>query len=159
MSSLKNGNILLLWWERLRGLGGLGRWCFSRAVGCFVPYSGSIKAQVLELARGHVRVGLQERRAIRNHLGSIHAIALANLCELTSGLAMLTTLPVTMRGIVTGFSIQYFKKARGYIIAESRCAVPEASGEHELTVQVEARDSSGAVVCSAQAYWKIGSRG
>src|SRR5690606_11344271 len=66
-----------------------GKWLFSRLVGHFVPYTGSIGARIEQLGPGTTSVTLRDRRCVRNHLGSIHACALANLGEMALGLAMI----------------------------------------------------------------------
>ena len=142
----QSGGSLLRSWERWRGVPG-GRWLFSRIVGLRVPYSGTIGAQVHELRPGYALLSLRDRRKVRQHLGSVHAVALLNLGELTSGLAMLTALPPGLRAIVTRLSAEYFKKARGRLSAEATVVVPEVTGPVELPVVAEVRDSAGEVVC------------
>lgn len=149
------GAAILSLWRRLSGLPG-GGWIFSRILGWQVPYSGSVSPRVLQIEPGHVRVRITERRALRQHLGSVHAIALMNVAEMASGMAMLTALPRGMRGIVTKISIEYFKKARGVLVAESRCAIAPgiAPGLYDFTSDVT--DAAGDIVARATVTWKLG---
>ena len=74
---------LLSTWRRLRDLPG-GPWLFSKILGWTVPYSGSVSPRVHLLEPGHAIASLTERRALRQHFGSVHAVALINIAELAS---------------------------------------------------------------------------
>jgi acyl-coenzyme A thioesterase PaaI-like protein len=101
---------------------------------------------------------MRDRKRVRNHLNSIHAVALVNLAEVTSGTAMLMALPAGVRGIVTGLSITYIKKARGTLTAECRCEVPAVTAETRLDVHAEIRDPSLDVVAKATVTWLLSPR-
>lgn len=145
---------------RWRGLGrsAWGRWLFSRALGRAARYSGTIRPLVLELAPGHCRVRMRDRAAVRNHLRSVHAVALMNLGEIASGLALLAGLPSGARAILVGLAMDYRKKARGPLEARCRCVPPAgaATATSELEIRAEIRDESGEVVAEARARWRVG---
>ena len=142
-------------WQRFSNKPG-GKWLFSRIIGFTVPYTGSIAANVVFLEPGHGKISLRERRKISNHLRSVHAIALANLSEMVTGLTLLNSLPDDARGILTSMQIHYHKKARGLLTAECVCDIPENNAETEMQVSGEIKDEVGEVVASATATWRIG---
>ena len=135
-------------WNLLSGLPG-GKVLFSRLIGRVAPYTGSITATVTALREGYAQVVMQDRPRLRNHLSSVHAIALANLAELCGNVALAYSLPDDARFIVAGLSIDYVKKARGAITATSDCPVPRSSARVELEVPVVMRDDSGDEVARA----------
>ncbi len=143
-----------LWWNRLSGLPG-GKRLFSMIIGRTAPYTGSIGALVEELKPGYARWTLRDRRAVRNHLNSVHAVALVNLAEVTSGTAMLMSLPAGTRGIVTALTMAYLKKARGTLTAECRCELPEIREDMNFDLRAEVRDSGGDVVATATVTWLL----
>lgn len=142
-------------YDRLAGLPG-GKRMFSRLVGLLAPYTGSIGAEVVELRDGYSKVRLGDRRAVRNHLDCVHAIALANLAELTGNLAVSYSMPDDARFIVAGMSIDYLKKARGVITAESECEIPESSEKREYPVPVSLKNRDGDVVATATLRTLVG---
>ena len=133
-----------------------GRWLFSKVLGRGVPYTGTLGARVDELAPGHCVVSLRERRAVRNHLHSVHAMALANLGEMVTGLALMNSLPEQARGILTRFEMDYLKKARGKLVASCRCEVPADNAERKYVLSGEIHDATGDVVAVARAHWRVG---
>ena len=153
------GTQLLANWRRLRSLP-FGPRLFSWAVGRTAPYTGTVGGVYTHVEPGYARVELADRRGVRNHLASIHAVALVNLAEMTSGVALMTALPPGVRGIVTGLSIEYRKKARGTLACETRAPIPEAVARGltaSLTHDVHATitDASGDTVAVATVHWRL----
>ncbi len=142
-------------WSRLSAFS-LGRRIFSRLIGFAVPYAATIGARIETLAPGEAKVALADRRAVRNHLGSIHAMALGNLAELTANAVVLFSLPQHMRMIVTDFTIRFHRKARGRMTATCRAPflIDPAPGDHVL--EVEIHDARGTLVAAARQTCRVG---
>ena len=142
-------------WRVLRPLPG-GTAILSRVFGFVVPYSGTIRPEIVELEPGLVRLRMRDRRAVRNHLQSIHAIAMANLAEATSGLSVSLCLNGQQRAILTEFNIRYLKKARGTLLGVARFQLPDGFVEGDVSVEVDLLDRAEDTVASARATWRVG---
>lgn len=135
-------------WDRLSNKP-FGKATFSKIVAKMVPYTGSISADVLEVGHTRALIAMKDRRRLRNHLRSVHAIALANLAEYAGNLALVYTMPDDARFIVSKIEVEYLKKSRGTITAEGVCPDIRSSERCEYDVNVTLRDSSGDEVCRA----------
>ena len=149
------GNRVREAWDLLSVLPG-GKVLFSRLVGRMAPYTGTIQAQVRVLRTGYAEVEMADRRAVRNHLDCVHAIALANLAELAGNVALFYSMPDDARFIVSGIDIEYVKKARGTITAIGEPPVPPTSARAAYDVPVTLRDQSGDEVAHAVLHSLVG---
>jgi acyl-coenzyme A thioesterase PaaI-like protein len=158
INSAPDKTSVLKWWSRLENLPA-GNRIFSLALGWMTPYSGSIRSRVEELKPGYARVSMRDRRRVRNHLHSIHAIALINLGEIATGLAVLSSITENMRGIVVDIHAEYLKKARGQLVASAEFELPETL-QNDTPCEVEAllRNQAGETVTRVTATWLIGYR-
>jgi acyl-coenzyme A thioesterase PaaI-like protein len=142
-------------WKRARG-SSFGRWLFSRGVGRVAPYTGTIGARVEELEPGHSLVTMRDRRAVRNHLNSVHAVALTNLIELTGSLSIIASLPPETRMIPVRLETDFIKKGRGLMTAEASCIIPSSNEKAELPATVVIRDDAGDEVARGRVTVVIG---
>lgn len=102
--------VLKLW----KSFGGsrFGRWLVSRIV-CFkAPYFSSIKPRFTQIKAGHVEVFFPKRRAVQNHINTVHAIAMCNAAELAGGTCLDVSLNSDFRWIPVGMQVQYLKMAK-----------------------------------------------
>lgn len=153
---MSHGHRLLKLWQRVAHLPG-GTRLFSFLLARQVPYTGTVGPHIVELRPGYARAEMSDRRIVRNHLNSVHAVALVNIAEVVGGLAMLTVLPPELRAIVVGLSIDYKKKARGRLTAESTVELPPIpGGDIDLRVRSYVRDAGGDVVAEMNVRWRVG---
>ena len=149
------GRQLLVNWRRLSALP-FGNRLFSWIVGRSAPYTGTVGGVYREVRAGFARVELRDRRKVRNHLASVHAVALVNLAEMTSGVALMTALPMGVRGIVTGLSIAYVKKARGTLTCVCETSPPSSiAATQSFDVHATITDAAGEIVSTATVHWRL----
>ena len=135
---------------RLLGRTAAGRWTFTRIICAKAPYFASIKPLVEELAPGRCVVTLRDRRRVRNHIGTVHAIAMCNAAELAGGLATDVTIAPSQRWIPKGMSVRYLQKARGTLTATARVDVPPVDAPaQDAQAFVEVRDAANEIVFDA----------
>lgn len=94
-----------------------GKWVFSRLLCLKAPYFGSIRPRFQELRPRYCEVHLRKRRAVLNHIGSVHAIAMCNMAELAGGTMAEVTVPSTHRWIPKGMTVRYLKIAKTNLVA------------------------------------------
>jgi len=126
-----------------------GRWLFARTVSKRAPYFGTIKPRFLDLQPRLCRASMRKRRAVENHIGTVHALAMGNLCELAAGMCTEVTIPVGMRWIPRGMTIEYLAKATTDVIATARLDKTEWTGAENVAVPVSVTDANGKEVVRA----------
>ena len=134
-----------------------GRWLFSRLVCRKAPYFSGIAPRILTLEPGRGVAAIRHRRAVTNHIGTVHAIALCNLAELIGGLTCDVSIPASMRWIPKGMAVESLKKAIGTMTATASPAfapLAAADASYELPVEVLVRNDAGETVLRARiAMW------
>lgn len=147
---------LKTWWQRFMAWGALGKWVFSRLIGLFIPYTGTVSPHVINLGPGYAQVLIKDVRRHRNHLKSIHALALANVGELTTGLAIHFALEPNQRAILTDLKIKFVKKARGPITATAHLNLTNGVTNGPQAVLAELKNSQEVIVATVLATWLVG---
>ncbi|ORX86090.1 Thioesterase/thiol ester dehydrase-isomerase [Basidiobolus meristosporus CBS 931.73] len=130
-------------------------WIFTTILGFINPYSRTLPLKILELDQGRVVATVKEKNSLRNPFNSIHAVALCLLAETVGGLAMFTKLGKKDRGILKGLKMEYYKKARGTLTAESGFQLERFAGKREVVSSVRILDADLVLVAVAELTWSL----
>jgi acyl-coenzyme A thioesterase PaaI-like protein len=144
----QSSRVLSLWqrWEKLPA----GKWFFSALVCIKAPYFSSIKPRFDELRPGYCKLHIKKRRAVLNHINTVHAIAMCNMAELAAGVMMDVTIPRSHRWIPKGMTVEYLKKAQSDLHAIATLdAQPECGAAAEVPVTVNVVDEQQQTVVRA----------
>lgn len=90
----------------------LGNERYAGAISEIAPYFGTISPKFQDLRPGYCAVRIPNTRAVQNHLGTLHAIAMCNGAELVAGLATDVSIPAGRRWIPIEMNVRYLAKAR-----------------------------------------------
>ena len=126
-----------------------GLWIFSKVI-CFkAPYFSTIKPVFTKLEVGYGEARLKKKRAVQNHIGTVHAIACANLCEFVAGTTIEISLPGTHRWIPKSMQIQYVAKAATDLTAKTKLDTSNWPDAGPVVMHVDVVDKNQVVVVTA----------
>ena len=142
-------NAALQAWQRLEAKP-FGKVIFSRFVCLKAPYFATISPRFEELRPNYARVSMKKRRAVTNHIGTVHAIAMCNLAELAAGTMTEVSIPASMRWLPKGMQVDYVKKSVGGVQAVATLPEVAEGPARDVPASVEIKDDAGEVVCRAR---------
>ena len=130
--------------RRLARLPG-GTWLFSRMVVRKAPYFGTIRPHVRTLEPFHAEVVLPKRRAVENHIGTVHVIAAVNGLEAAMGLLAEASCPRGMRWIPKGMELAYVAKATSDLLCVADSDPADWQQPGDVPVRVRSIRTDGTV--------------
>jgi acyl-coenzyme A thioesterase PaaI-like protein len=123
-----------------------GRRVFSIAFGRRAPYFRSIRPRFVDLTPHYAELVIPNRRQVRNHIDTMHAIAVCNGLEAAMGALAEATIPAGMRWLPKSMQVEYIAKATGDITCVAQTTPDDWEGVPDVSVTVTATRDDGTVV-------------
>ena len=148
MTQASSTHATLANWQK-RSPSRFGRWLFTRALCRRAPYFASIKPCFLELRPALCVIVMPRQSSTGGPAGTVHALAIANLCELAASTVTEVTLPPGMTWQSRGMTIEYLRRAESDVTATARLDKAEWGEAQNVAVPVTAIDRNGSEVVRA----------
>ncbi len=119
-----------------------------------VKFTGTAKINVELLDFNRSVMTIKNRKKVQNHIGSVHATAMALLAETATGLIVGMNIPDTSIPLLKSMKINYLKKAVGDLRAEATLQPDQISqmrttdkGDFMVAVQVTDAEGKQPIEC------------
>jgi acyl-coenzyme A thioesterase PaaI-like protein len=126
----------------------------------FVRFVGTAKLDVLELTPSRSVVEVKNRARVRNHIGGVHAAAVALIAETATGFVVAMSVPETRAPVIKSMKVEYKKRAKGGLRAEASLTAEQieqirTTEKGEVRVEVKVTDEAGVepVICEMIWAW------
>ena len=90
---------------------------WSKAFGRVVPMVGSANIRYLEVSHSKVMVKIENHRAMQNHIGQVHACAMALIAETATGFVTGMNVPDSCIVLIKSLKIDFKRPSKGAMIA------------------------------------------
>jgi acyl-coenzyme A thioesterase PaaI-like protein len=125
-----------------------GRRLFSVFYARQAPYFRTVRPYVAQLRPHYCEVHLPNRRAVHNHIGTVHAIAVCNGLEAAMGALAEATTPPGRRWLPKGMSVEYLARSDSDLVCVASTSPGDWEGAEprDVPVTVSATRADGTVV-------------
>ena len=125
----------------------MGDRIFSFAFAQAAPYFWTIRPRFTVIEPNHAEVVIPKRRGVKNHIGTVHAIALCNGLEAAMGVLAEASIPSDKRWIPKGMEVSYTAKATSDITCIAETDPEQWTGDDpDVPVRVKGVRKDGTVV-------------
>jgi uncharacterized protein (TIGR00369 family) len=123
-----------------------------------VRFAGTGGCQFERLEEGRAVLRMQNRRRVQNHIGGVHAAAMALLAETATGAVFGMTVPDTHLPLLKFMRVDYVKRANGSLRAEATLTPEQrqrllTEDKGDLVVPVRVTDADGNEPIQVQMCW------
>ncbi|MGE8539697.1 MAG: DUF4442 domain-containing protein [Acinetobacter sp.] len=131
---------------------------WSKAFGRIVPMVGTAKIRYLEVSASQVTVSLANHKAMQNHIGQLHACAMALLAETATGFVSAMNVPDSAIVLIKSMNADFKRPSKGAMTAtatltDEQQKLMQSTEKGETWVNVTLQDESGAAPIECQMLW------
>ncbi|MGH3411833.1 MAG: hotdog fold domain-containing protein [Marmoricola sp.] len=138
-------------YDRAHTIPYVGDRLFSFAFSQVAPYFWTVRPRFTVIEPNHAEVVIRKRRAVKNHIGTVHAIALCNGLEAAMGVLAEASIPRYKRWIPKGMEVSYTAKADSDVTCIAETDPGQwASDDPDLRVRVRGVRRDGTVVIEGE---------
>jgi acyl-coenzyme A thioesterase PaaI-like protein len=123
-----------------------GRTLFSVAFARKAPYFRSIRPRFRDVRPHYAELVVADRKAVHNHIGTVHAIAVCNGLEAAMGALAEATIAPDKRWLPKGMEVEYLARSSSAITCVAETTPADWDGAPEVPVHVSATRDDGTVV-------------
>ena len=130
----------------------------SKTFGRVVPMVGSARIRYEQVSHDQVMVSIANHKAMQNHIGQVHACAMALLAETATGFVTAMNVPDSAVVLIKSIKIDYKRPTQGAMRAVATLTAEQqqlmqSTDKGETLVQVVITDESGKAPIQCEMLW------
>ena len=131
---------------------------WSKAFGRIVPMVGSANIRYLEVSHDKVVVKIENHRAMQNHIGQVHACAMALIAETATGFVTGMNVPDSCIVLIKSLKVDFKRPSKGAMTAvatltDEQQKLMQTSEKGETLVSVVVTDETNEEPIQCEMLW------
>ena len=131
---------------------------WSKAFGRIVPMVGSANIRYLEVSHDKVVVKIENHRAMQNHIGQVHACAMALIAETATGFVTGMNVPDSCIVLIKSLKVDFKRPSKGAMTAvatltDEQQKLMQSSEKGETLVSVVVTDETNEEPIQCEMLW------